>query len=52
MRKKISGDTVSVRVRAYETTGVRIYDFRYVVRHGVIAEGRTLDMRKVRSPSA
>ncbi len=44
---KTSGDTVSVRVRAYETTGVHVYDFSYVVHHGVITEGRTLAIHKL-----
>jgi Restriction endonuclease len=36
----VTGDSVSVRIRAYETTGaVQAYSFRYVVRNGVIVSG-------------
>jgi hypothetical protein len=39
----VTGDSVSVRIRAYETTGAaQDYSFRYVVRNEVIVSGHPL----------
>lgn len=42
----VSGDTVTGRFLAYQTTGVQAYSFRYIVRDGTIVGGYQIPMSR------